>query len=190
MPSTSKSGKGQVTSLDAGARLTLINPAGTATVVRGKRGSYQALLGTNFAPMQAPVGTYTLSGSGGADIASFSAQMRVSSSLQWANKSAISTVDRSQPLIVTWSGGPSAGHVVFGGYARRPAETAFLCTEATMKGSLTVPQYVLSALPAAMQHDGYVFLAPHPLELRFAIPGIDIGFFFDLSTDGKAIEFR
>ena len=48
----------------------------------------------------------------------------------------------------------------------------------------------LSAFIEPLSHDGYVFLAAHPLEPRFTIPGLDIGFFFDLSSDGKAMEFR
>jgi hypothetical protein len=72
----------------------------------------------------------------------------------------------------------------------KPSGSAFLCTEDAAKGSLTVPQYVLSAMPAATSPNGYVFLAAHPLEPRFTIPGLDIGFFFDLSSDGKAMEFR
>jgi hypothetical protein len=45
-------------------------------------------------------------------------------------------------------------------------------------------------MPAATSPNGYVYLAAHPLEPRFTIPGLDIGFFFDLSSDGKAMEFR
>ena len=173
-----------------GEKMTVTGPAGTTTLTRFKPGEYQGLLGTNFAPLQAPVGTYLLSGSGGADFGSFSASMRVSNALQWSNKGAITSVDRSQSVTVTWSGGPAQGHVVFGGYVAKPSGSAFLCTEDAAKGSLTVPQYVLSAMPAATSHNGYVFLAAHPLEPRFTIPGLDIGFFFDLSSDGKAMEFR
>jgi hypothetical protein len=190
MPTTSGSGKGQLKPLDGGEKMTVTGPAGTTTLTRFKPGEYQGLLGTNFAPLQAPVGTYLLSGSGGVDFGSFSASMRVSNALQWSNKGAIPSVDRSQSLTVTWSGGPAPGHVVFGGYVAKPSGSAFLCTEDAAKGSLTVPQYVLSAMPAATSHNGYVFLAAHPLEPRFTIPGLDIGFFFDLSSDGKAMEFR
>jgi len=190
MPTTSGSGKGQLKPLDGGEKMTVTGPAGATTLTRFKPGEYQGLLGTNFEPLQAPVGTYLLSGSGGADFGSFSASMRVSNALQWSNKGAIASVDRSQPLTVTWSGGPAPGYVVFGGYGARPSRSAFLCTEDAAKGSLTVPQYVLSAMPAATSHNGYAFLAAHPLEPRFTIPGLDIGFFFDLSSDGKAMEFR
>jgi uncharacterized protein (TIGR03437 family) len=190
LPTTSGSGKGQLKPLDGGEKMTVTGPAGTTTLTRFKPGEYQGLLGTNFAPLQAPVGTYLLSGSGGGDFGSFSASMRVSNALQWSNKGAITSVDRSQSLTVTWSGGPAPGYVVFGGYVAKPSRSAFLCTEDAAKGSLTVPQYVLSAMPAATSPNGYVFLAAHPLAPRFTIPGLDIGFFFDLSSDGKAMEFR
>ncbi len=190
MPTTSASGNAQLKPLDGGEKMTLNSPAGTTSLTRFKPGEYQGLLGTNFAPLQAPVGTYLLSGSGGVDFGGFSASMKVSNALEWSNKDAITSVDRSQPLTVTWSGGPAPGHLVFGGYMGETSGAAFLCTEDAAKGSLTVPQYVLSALPAATSHNGYVFLAAHPLEPRFAIPGLDIGFFFNLSSDGKAVEFR
>jgi hypothetical protein len=90
-------------------------------------------MGTNFAPLRAPVGTYLLSGSGGVDFGSFSASMRVSNALQWSNKGAITSVDRLQSLTVTWSGGPAPGHVVFGGYVAKPSGSAFLCTEDAAK---------------------------------------------------------
>jgi hypothetical protein len=99
-------------------------------------------------------------------------------------------LDRSQPLTIAWSGGPAAGHVVFGGYAGGSASTAFLCTEDAAKGSFTVPQYVLSAMPAVTSRQGYLFLAAHPLERGFSAPGLDIGFFLNFSNDSEAVEFR
>src|ERR1035441_7848755 len=52
---------------EVNSRVTsMTGPAGTTTLTPFKPGEYQGLLGTNFAPLQAPVGTYLLSGSGGA----------------------------------------------------------------------------------------------------------------------------
>jgi hypothetical protein len=106
------------------------------------------------------------------------------------NQSAIGVVDRTQPLTVTWSGGPNPGHIVFGGATDTAGDAFFVCVEDAQKGSLTVPAHVLSLLSPATGHNGYLFLATDPFENTFTAPGLDAGYFVNFSNDSRAVEFR
>ena len=104
--------------LDAGVQLSLATPVGFTTLTQIQPGEYQALIGRGFSPGQAPQGIYEISGNGGKNVGAFDASFQISSSLVWTNKQAITGVDRTQPLVINWSGGPQAGRVVFGGSGR------------------------------------------------------------------------
>jgi hypothetical protein len=173
--------------LDAGPQLSLSSPSGNLTLAKAGNGSYQVLIGSGA---EVPIGSYRVAGPGGKDVSSFSASLNVNNTLQWLNKSAISTVDRTQFLMITWSGGPSPGHVMFGGYADVPGGGVFLCVEDSQKGMLIVPPYVLAVLPQTSSSRGYLFLGTHPFENTFTAPGLDVGYFANFSTDSRAVEFR
>ena len=179
-----------MTSLDAGPQLSLTSPAGVVTMVAVKTGEYQAFLGSGFAPGQAPVGAYAISASGGNDIGSFTAGMNVSSSLSWTNQSAITTIDRTQPLTITWSGGVPSTHVLFGGFAGGPAGAGFVCVQDAGAGTLTVPAHVLSSMPATGPGAGYLVLTAHPFENMFTAPGLQLGFFANFSNDALQVGFQ
>jgi hypothetical protein len=57
-------------------------------------------------------GQITLTGSGGANVGSFSTSFTVPTVFTWTNRNNLSTVTRSQGLNLSWSGIPS-GHTVF-----------------------------------------------------------------------------
>ena len=189
-PSAGPGGGAIARGLDGGATLSISSPEGTKTLSKFKEGDYQVLLGSAFTPFQAPLGSYRISGTGGPDVGAFSATLNLTSTLQWSNKSVFSVVDRGQPLSIAFSGGPPAGHVVFGGFADGQGGAAFICVEDIRKGAITVPSQVLSVLPATGLHRGYLFLALHPFENTFVAPGLDIGFFANFSTDSRDVQFR
>ena len=151
-------------------------------------GLYEVSLGSGFqGPMVAP-GVYTITGPGGSGVAPVAASLNISSALTWTNKSVVNSVDRTQPLTVSWSGGAAPGFVLIGALAEaHGASRGFLCSEQSQKGSFTVPSFVLSALPTA---SGYLFVAPHPFSNPVTIPGLDLAYFINGSADYKAVEFR
>jgi hypothetical protein len=65
-----------------------------------------------------------------------------------------------------------------------------VCIEDAKRQTLTVPSYILGAMPATAADQGYLFLAKHPLENTCTAPGIDIGYFVDFSSDSKQLAFR
>jgi uncharacterized protein (TIGR03437 family) len=176
--------------LDAGAQLSLSSPVGTKTLAEGRTGEYAVFLGSGFTPSQAPVGTYRFSGSGGKDIGNFSASLNATNSLTWLNQSAIGIVDRTQPLTITYSGGPNPGHVFFGGFADASGGSPFLCVADAQAGTLTVPPEILSILPPTTAQRGYLFLAADPFENPFTAPGLDAGYFMNFSNDSREVQFK
>ena len=175
--------------LNAGNTLTVMGPGGPRSMSGGPNGPYQATLGPVSIPAATIPGFYTIAGTGGTDIGPFSVTLNVTDPLKWTNKSATSVIDRTQPLTITWSGGPASGHIVIGGAVNTPETAAiFICSEATQKGTFTIPQFILSALSAAQR--GSLFIAPHPFDNPVSIPGLDIAFLADGSSDSQTVTFH
>lgn len=178
-------------SLDAGSSLTLQGPAGQRVMQRYQNGRYQVALGSGYANASVPAGAYGISGTGGATVGPFTASLNIASSVTWTNKSAIATVDRSRPLTVTWSGGPTPGYLLIGGSVHTTGmNTAFLCVEDSTRGTFTIPSFVLSALPAADKENIYLFIGPHPFTHPILIPGVDLAYYADGSSDYTSVALR
>jgi uncharacterized protein (TIGR03437 family) len=177
--------------LDAGASLALSGPAGSFTLVPSRAGQYQAIFGSVPAGPNLPVGAYAANGTGGHDLPAFSATLNVGGNILWTNQAAVTTVDRTQPLTVTWSGGTIPGFALIGGYVNSNTIglVGFVCTEDTSKGSFTIPSFILSNLPAAARGGG-LFISPHPLSHQITIPGVDLAYFMDGSKDSKSVVFK
>jgi uncharacterized protein (TIGR03437 family) len=177
--------------LDAGSSLALSGQAGSWTLTANRTGQYQVVFGSAPAGPNVPPGSYTIAGTGGAGVAAFSAALKVGGNIVWTNKSGISTVNRSQPLTVTWSGGTTPGYVLIGGYFESQSSpvVGFVCAEDTLKGSFTIPSFVLSALPAGAS-GGAMFIGPHPLSQPVTIPGVDLSYFIDGSSDSESVVYE
>ncbi len=147
--------------LDAG-KVSVTTPIGPYDLVSPIKGVYSL----SFVPGATGVpgvigdgthlksGTYTFTVSGGADVGPVTASIDYPRSFEW-NHDAITSVNRNQPLNITWTGGsPGALVSVLGNSSVAAGATsdigvAFTCFEDATKGSLTVPVSVLSALPAS-----------------------------------------
>ncbi|HYP05811.1 MAG TPA: hypothetical protein VER03_06210 [Bryobacteraceae bacterium] len=142
------------TSLDAGAFVTVSGAADTQTAPRernsvGQIGYAKTLseTGTYLQP-----GRYTLSGPGGPDVGSFSGSIEIAPDLVWTNRASLTTVDRAQPLTLTWSGGEpttlvtiSATSTVIQGTS--VSSTSVQCYARNTDRQFTVPVSILSQLP-------------------------------------------
>jgi uncharacterized protein (TIGR03437 family) len=176
--------------LDAGPSLTLTGPFGSGVLKPEVKGLYDADLGPGFGSTLPP-GTYQITGTGGADVPAFTASFTVATSLVWSNRTAVSTIDRTQPLTVTWSGGPETGHVLIGGWSRgTESAAAFACVEETRKGSFTIPAIMLMELPASDSHESYMFVAPHFFDNPVSIQGLDLAYMVNASSDYAQVAFR
>lgn len=185
--------------LDAGASLFLTGPAGSVTLkeIFDRTGQYHAVFASSISGPNVPSGSYTISGSGGKDIGAFSATITVGTHLAISNKSSLSIINRAQPLTVTWTGGVAGNYVLIGGYAPPIASASvsvanafFACSEDAGKATFTIPSYILSSVNATANAKGVVAISPNPLSNQITIPGIDLAYFIDGSSDSANVTFQ
>ncbi|HKW97248.1 MAG TPA: hypothetical protein VJN43_05905 [Bryobacteraceae bacterium] len=162
---------GTITYLNAG-NLSIKGPAGTQAmqlVNSGNTLTYSVNLPSGFFP--ASGGTFTFEGSGGPDVGAFSVSVSDSSPLVWTNQAAITEVDRSQNLTVTWSGGmPGTWVQIGGGSTTISVSGTFVCIAPASAGRFTVPSYVLLASPVG---NGGISLINQNSNQNMPLPGID-----------------
>jgi hypothetical protein len=123
-------------------------------------------------------------GAGGADIGPFTFHETLSQPVVWTNQSAaLTTIDRTQPFTVTWTGGDPTSTVQISLSAESINTTTYsgalaevICSAPASAGQFTVPPYVLlslipnatvSSVSVSTDVGGYV-----------TIPGIDLAYFF------------
>ena len=95
-------------------------------------------------------GDYSVdNGAGSALIGAFKSVLNVPPMLNWTNRDGLVSVDRTQDLTLTWTGGDPAKEmaVIAGVAASRQVTLGFLCVEKVTAGKFTVPAWVLSSLP-------------------------------------------
>jgi uncharacterized protein (TIGR03437 family) len=156
-----------LTSLDAGT-ITVTGPASSSLanqplaeidngyLLASTEGSAYGLPGqVNFT---LPGGTYALSGAGGKDVGPFNASLTLPSPLTLSNPLP-TTVNRSSPLILNWTGGNASDQVEILGVSSittgqgNNAITSvgeFVCITTAGQKTFTVPSSVLSQLPATL----------------------------------------
>jgi hypothetical protein len=163
--------------LDAGAQLALSGPNSLAHNLPSQAGiGYAAFLaqtgGTIFGlqipgvpvvPAGIPAsfivpGQWTVKGTGGVDVGAFSASITVPTPLNCSPSCDITTIDRTQPLTIQWTGGGgSQDYVEVAGVATTPSladptknvAVLFACAGKASDGTLTVPVSVLSQMPTS-----------------------------------------
>ena len=177
------------TGLDAGSSLMLTGAAGSYSLQNTNKGQYQALFGASAAGPNIPLGTYTISGTGGKDVGAFSATVTVAGHLAISNKSSLATVDRTQPLTVTWTGGTAGNYVLIGGGSTHGPHSYFACAEDAGKGTFTIPGYILSSINPTTAANGIIWISPNPLSNPLTIPGVDAAYFADASSDSVNVAF-
>jgi len=154
------------TSLDAGAQVTLNGPqASNIAVPRQADNSYNATLYSSgiqgYGGSGKPTlvqGTYTLSGTGGADVGAFSASVDLPGDFVWTNQQTLPpSIPRSSPLTITWTGDSGGLVTIFGAALTQTGgsmlsstytSTGFTCLAPGSAGTFTVPAAVLQQLPA------------------------------------------
>jgi hypothetical protein len=178
---------GSVTGLDPGS-ISLTGPGGIALTLANQLGIMGELSGALPAgAIPQSGGTFTFTGTGGANVGPFTASLTFSNPLlSWTNPSVAATVNRSQGFTATWTGGNPGSYVFVTGTsalaktATNPATTVgFTCLGNAGDGQFTVPSYILSALPAGaggveIQNDIHVQLPASGLDIGIVHGGISI----------------
>ncbi len=177
------------TGLDAGSSLMLTGAAGTYTLTPVGKGHYQVMLGASATGANIPLGTYTVTGTGGKDVGAFSTTVTVASHLALSNKTSLAAVNETQPLTVTWTGGVSGNYILLGGGSTAPPHSYFICAEDAGKGTFTIPSYILSPVGVTSAANGILWISANPLSDPLTIPGLDSAYFADASSDTVNVAF-
>ncbi len=164
---------GSATNLDAGAAITLAGPnitSANSKLGRGPDNTYLDSLGTavsipgvtlppglgfNTSPL-ITTGTYTLAGTGGANVGPFTASVTLGTPIALTG-ALPAEITRDQGVTLNWTGGGSTDLVevigfsgfVVGNIGDSPVYdgSVFICTTTAGNGSFTVPAAVLQQLP-------------------------------------------
>jgi uncharacterized protein (TIGR03437 family) len=202
--------------LDAGASLSINGPKGEQSIAGTSTGMYSATLGgvplndilsSTPKPAYLVPGAFTISGTGGSAIGSFSSPLTVPTDVTWTNSSSITTVDRTSDLTITWTGGVQGNFVAIsvlgivggslGPSATSPGE-AVLCIAPAAAGSFTIPSYVLQALPpstapgakASSIPDSYLLVGTQLPSVKFSASGLDDGYVTYRSLSGNSVTLQ
>ena len=188
------------TLLDAGAAITLRGPKGSAVLVRNPTGDYAPVTAigssSSMFPSQgtpfADAGAFTAdNGSGGVDVQGFTANLNNPIPFTWANADAIISVQRSQGVGITWTGGASDATVIIGGFTGNAMINAsFFCYEKASAGKFQVPAAVTLALPVSGGEGQGALLVLSSTFSRFTAPGLDQGIFASSGGSLKTLSFK
>jgi hypothetical protein len=170
-------------------QISVASPMGNFPLPLAAPGNYFQI----FLPSQFPIpgvitngtvlqpGSYTFTGTAGAEVGAFTGSMTIPEPIVWPAASTLTTINRSQPLTITWTGGsPGATVAVTGRSAAAPnggVGAAFICWADATAGTLTVPAAVLSALPPSFlqnnNQSGSITIQQQMFVGRFNVSGID-----------------
>jgi uncharacterized protein (TIGR03437 family) len=187
-------GAGIPAMVDAGPALTLTGPRGQVQVPKNVLGAYGATLGcqptnpTCLTPPYLDPGQYTMSIPGGTAVGAATATLSVPASPVWTNQAAITTVNRSQNLRLTWTGADSSSWVTVTGTSvnTESVGASFVCQAPAAPGEYTVPPFVLSAIPANMGGLGLTVSR----QSRFTAPGCDYCVFTHTAGGASVVTFQ
>lgn len=190
-----------VTYLDAGPAITLTPSGGAAVTMPRTSNSYFLTTLPGRPPIiPATGGSFRFTGTGGADVGAFEASTGSVTPLTWTNRTAITTIDRSKDLEITWSGGQNASYVVISGGSNLPNPrlgTSFVCTERASAGRFTIPADVLSSLVPTTVTPGPFSISTDSLTVfgygapgKFTAPGLDTGTVTFFSGELALLTYR
>jgi len=143
-------------------------------------------------------GQYTITGSGGADVAAFETGVDFPGAIDWTNRDAVDVIDRRSDLELTWAAlGPGSQVAILVGNHDAPTDSlgVVACVSAGATGAFDVPARVLSSLPAsrngAHQSQGGVLLWQlEPSPAKFDSQGLDQGWAISINAAGKSAVFE
>ena len=184
--------------LDAGASIGLTGPNSFSTQLTPLaqlKGFYSAaVMGDPFAAG----GTYTFTGTGGADVGAFNALLTKSPALTWTNASSITTVHESQGQLITWTGGDPSGTVLITGTSFNSVSppfvgASFFCSAKNSALQFTIPSAVLLALPPSAVIAGFsvgsMSVGSETALTSFTAPGLDVGYGVATDITGQSVTY-
>jgi len=188
--------------LDAGTLSVQYTPAVTLTQYGGSYGANLTIGGERYLWSGL---TYPLTGTGGSAVGAFSVSDVTSvPTTRFAGISNAQSLPLSGDLTVQWSGGnPSLqnGQVIIGGYSGNSSLTEFellQCTAPLSAGKLTIPGWVISALPPSGTGGtdpftyplGWIWIGQYNNPTSFSATGLTSGIITDIFYNGLGVYFQ
>ena len=141
--------------IDGGTQLSLSGPGGQQSVTTSGSaaalGSYLPLYGFPNQLYLTP-GAYTVTTNGGANVGAVKATVTAPAAPTWTNRDSITTVTRSQPLTLNWTGAVTDQPITIvavGSDLPTNSSAVAFCVAPAGAAGFTLPPQVLAALPAA-----------------------------------------
>ncbi len=161
-----------VVNANAGASFTVKGPNGSVAVPAPAGDSNNISLnamGTFLVP-----GAYTVTGTGGPDVGAFSSNITIPALPTLVSPVNNGSATRSNGMTVTWTGGSGTLQIVVQGATDNTNTNGAvaICTVDASAGTLTIPPYILQALPAG--NFGGVTLTSHTVT-PFTATGLGLG---------------
>lgn len=196
------------TPLDAGKPLTVKGLNGSQQLAKIMKGLYSETLGggsgANILPLYLDAGSYTVTGTGGADVGPFTADLTLPPALTWTNESSVDTVTRARGQLITWSGGDPSGTVVVSGDSIQLGSDPdgsdsvggfFICTAPDSAGQFTIPVPVLLSLPpSSVDPDLPIPFGSLSVGISqygaFTAKGIDVGIISSSASTSKGVAYQ
>lgn len=186
--------------LDAGKEIRIRGPRGSKSLEAMAKGLYAGVLGTTAPDFPGASeefllpGEYTIdNGSGGEDVPGFTVNATLRPPLTWSNESEIAAIDRSRALRVTWSNADPSSPVLLIGFSDSgQGSGSFLCVAPAAAGAFTIPETILSSLPASSPRaevPGMLVLANSSFTL-VQIPSMDLATISTSTMSGKILPYR
>lgn len=156
--------------LDGGPNFTVMGPAGNMIIPVGN----QKLNAFDMTGAFLVPGDYTITGSGGANVGSFSGAIAIPEQVTLVSPENNSTVTRANGLNVTWTGGSGNLEIDLSSCVDSGCNTgaSVSCKVPASLKSFTIPSYILEALPAG-SFAGFVLSSYS--EAPFTATGLDAG---------------
>jgi uncharacterized protein (TIGR03437 family) len=120
-------------------------------------------------------GNYTITGAGGADVGAFNVQVQLNP-VDWTNPNVATSIDRSQPLTLTWTGGRPNDYVMaIGTSSSRTTNATFVCIARAPELKITVGTHILQNLPASTLEGSILGVFSISEPKSFTASGLDAG---------------
>jgi len=145
----------KATALNTGADLMITGPSGDQAIPASSTGDYPGILATAPSVFISPGGFSVSNGAGGSDVGSFTWDLTLPPAITPTNIP--SSVNPSQDLTLTWSGGSAYPLVTIFAYNGVKATSTLksyvdiICTADASAGTFAIPAAMLNLLP----RDGY-----------------------------------
>jgi uncharacterized protein (TIGR03437 family) len=192
--------------LDAGPAITITGTSPVSLNRNPLSPFYYAVLGTDDPDLGASTLVFNaatptqISAPGGAGVGAFQVAVPPAVQVNWLNRLQIETIDRAQPLTVTWSpaGLQNTTMVIAGSNYDLLTNTTgtFICAASPAAGSFAVPSYILEAILPSSNNFGGSFgvlaLAAVPSQglTTFMASGLNTGVALPISSSVKTVLFQ